>query len=123
MGKRKILIVDDELSIRVFVKRALEKDFTILEANDGKEAVDIALTSLPDLILMDIMMPGSDGLSACHTIKQNQKTQNIPVVMLTGVGYDLNRKLSMEVMGADGYITKPFSLEQLRETVDKLLPD
>jgi len=72
---------------------------------------------------MDIMMPGSDGLSACHIIKRNQKTKDIPVVMLTGVGYDLNRKLSLEVIGADDYITKPFSLAQLKETVAKFLPD
>ena len=122
MGERNILIADDEISVRAFVRRALEKDFSILEAENGKEAVDITLSSMPDLILMDIMMPGSDGLSACHIIKKNQETQNIPVVMLTGVGYDLNRKLSLEIMGADVYITKPFSLEQLRETVNKLLP-
>lgn len=123
MGKRQILIADDEISIRAFVRRALEKDFSILEAENGKEAIDIALSSKPDLILMDIMMPSSDGLSACHIIKKNQETQSIPVVMVTGVGYDLNRKLSLEIMGADDYITKPFSLEQLKETVAKLLPD
>ena len=123
MGKRKLLIADDELPVRAFVKRALEKDFTILQACNGKEAVRITLSNMPDFILMDIMMPGSDGLSACHTIKQNQKTRNIPIVMLTGVGYDLNRKLSLDIMGADGYITKPFSLTELRETVAKLLPD
>ena len=78
---------------------------------------------MPDVILMDIMMPGSDGLSACHTIKQNQKTKNIPIVTLTGVGFDLNRKLSLGIMGADSYITKPFSLAKLRETVSKLLLD
>jgi len=71
MGKRNILIADDELSVRAFVKRAPEKNFNILEAKDGQEAVEIALSSNLGLILMDIMMPGSDGLSACHIIKQN----------------------------------------------------
>jgi len=123
MGKRKLLITDDEPNVRTFVKRALEKDFKILEAADGKEAVKIALSSLPDFILMDIMMPGSDGLSACHIIKQNQKTKDTPVAMLTGLGYELNRKLSLEVMGADDYIAKPFSLAQLKETVAKFLPN
>lgn len=121
MSKKKILIADDESTIRLLVKKALGKEYTVLEAKDGREAIDIASDKEPDLILMDIMMPKVDGLSACHTIKRNPETENIPVVMLTGVGYDLNRKLSMEIMGADDYVTKPFDPKDLLEIVRKYI--
>ena len=65
---------------------------------------------------MDILMPNVDGYVACSTIKTDQVTKGIPVVMLTGVGYELNKKLA-EKIGADGYITKPFSLQELLDTI------
>jgi len=99
----------------------LGKDCIVLEANDGKEAIHAARTQRPDLILMDMLMPEIDGLTACFAIKANQATKGIPVVMLTGVGYELNKKLADE-LGADGYITKPFSLENLLEVISQLLP-
>jgi CheY-like chemotaxis protein len=74
-----------------------------------------------DIILMDMMMPRVDGLTACYAIKTNQATKAIPVVMITAVGYDLNKKLSQDIMGADGYLTKPFSAEELRRTIDQFL--
>ena len=102
------------------VKRLLGKDYIVLEANDGEAAVDAARKQKPDLVLMDIMMPRMDGYSACHAIRTGQATKAIPVVMLTAVGYELNRKLSEEV-GASGYITKPFSLQDLLDTIGKFL--
>ena len=119
--QKKVLIVDDEISVRMFVKRTLAKDYIVFEAGNGEEAVKMAHTSKPDIILMDIMMPGTDGLSACHTIKESFATRKIPVVMLTGVGYDLNKRLSIEIMGADDYMTKPFSPDELKEIVAKHL--
>ena len=118
---KKVLIVDDEISVRMFVKKALAEDYIVIEAANGEEAMKLAHRDKPDIILMDIMMPRVDGLSACHTIKESYATRKIPVVMLTGVGYDLNRKLSIEVMGADDYMTKPFSPDELKEMVAKHL--
>lgn len=118
---KKVLIVDDEVSVRAFVKRVLAKDYSVVEAGNGEEAVNIAHTAKPDIILMDIMMPETDGLSACHTIKESYATRKIPIIMLTGVGYDLNRKLSIEIMGADDYMTKPFSIDELKEMVARHL--
>jgi DNA-binding response OmpR family regulator len=66
---------------------------------------------------MDIMMPKMDGLSACYAIKQNELTRHIPVVMLTAIGHELNQRLSQSVMGASGYITKPFSPDEVLSTV------
>ncbi len=118
--RMKILIADDEPSIRLLVNDMLGKDYTILEANNGAEAIDVINLQRPDLILMDIMMPYVDGYTACSRIKTDQATKGIPVIMLTGVGHELNKKLSQEV-GADGYITKPFRLTELREKIGELL--
>lgn len=115
--KKTILIADDEPNVRLLIKNILHREYTVLEAKDGKEAIDITLSDKPDLILLDIMMPKVDGLSACHAIKNNPVTERIPIVMLTAVGYDLNKKLSMEVMGADDYITKPFDPKALLNVV------
>ena len=122
-NKKKVLIVDDEPAVRKLVGRMLSKDYTVLEAQDGAEAINMARSQKPDIILMDIMMPKMDGLTACYAIKTNQITGGIPVVMLTAIDYELNKKLSKEVMGADGYITKPFSSQALLETIRQLLPN
>ncbi len=120
MDRKKILIVDDESSVRLLVSSMLGKDYIVLEAKDGEEAVSMARTQKPGLIFMDIMMPKVDGYTACHTIKQGPVTKAIPVVMITAVGFELNKKLAKE-MGADGYITKPFSSQILLDTIDRFL--
>lgn len=120
MDRKKILIVDDEANIRLLVSSMLGKDYIVLGASDGKEAVDMARSQKPALILMDIMMPRMDGYTACHTIKKDPVTKAIPVVMLTAIGHELNVKLSQE-MGASGYITKPFSPRDLLDTIDRFL--
>ncbi len=120
MAKKKVLIVDDEEPIRQLVSNILAKDYTVLVAIDGEEAINMARCQKPDLILMDMLMPKVDGFTACYTINQDPTTRDIPVVMLTGIDYELNKKLSREI-GAQGYITKPFSPEDLRATVGRFL--
>jgi CheY-like chemotaxis protein len=120
-SQKRILIADDEAAVRALVKRLLGKNYLILEAENGEEAVKVAVNQKPDLILMDILMPQMDGLTACYAIKRNQATKGIPVVMLTAVDYELNRKLSQDVMGAQGYITKPFDSQTLQSIADKFL--
>jgi two-component system alkaline phosphatase synthesis response regulator PhoP len=117
VNKKKVLVVDDEPGVRLLVRKMLSKDYAVFEAQDGEEAVNTARNEKPDVILMDIMMPRMDGLMACYTIKTNLATKEIPVIMLTAVGYDLDKKLSKDVMGADGYITKPFTREALLESI------
>lgn len=119
-GAKRILIADDEETVRSLVKRLLGKTYRILEAENGEEAVKVAVNEKPDLILMDILMPRMDGLTACYAIKRNPATKGIPVVMLTAVDYELNRKLSQDVMGAQDYITKPFDAETLTDVIAKL---
>jgi CheY-like chemotaxis protein len=120
-SQKRILIADDETTVRALVKRLLGKNYSILEAENGEEAVKVAVNQKPDLILMDILMPRMDGLTACYAIKRNQATKEIPVIMLTAVDYELNRKLSQDVMGAQGYITKPFDAQTLQSIIDKFL--
>jgi len=120
MDKKKILIADDEPTIRLMVRKMLDKDYIVLEATNGEEAVDIAKGQKPDIILMDIMMPKMDGYNACFKIKDDRATKAIPVVILTAVGYALNKKYAIE-MDAEGYITKPFTVEELTHVITPLL--
>ena len=120
MGKT-ILIVEDEPKNMTLTRDLLKiSGYETLEARDGKEGVEKAKAAKPNLILMDIMMPKMDGYAACTAIKADQSTRHIPVVMLTAVGYDLNKKLAKQ-MGADGYVTKPFSRQQLLDAITPLL--
>ena len=121
MVDTKVLIADDEAGIRLMVVRMLGEDYTVLEAADGEEAVQLARLHKPSLVLMDILMPGKDGYSACHEIKTDPETKSIPVVMVSAIGHKLNARLSAEV-GADGYITKPFSVEGLLKAIGKYAP-
>ena len=120
MDKKRILIVDDEPSVRLLVSGMLGKEYIVIEANDGEEAIDITQSRRPDLIFMDIMMPNMDGYTACNRIKTELVAKAPPIVMLTTVGYELNKKLAEEV-GADGYITKPFNSQELLETATRFL--
>ena len=120
MGKT-ILIVEDEPKNMKLTRDLLKiSGFETIEAVDGKEGVEKAKSAKPNLILMDIMMPKMDGYAACREIKADPATKNIPVIMLTAVGYDLNKKLAKQ-MGADGYVTKPFSRQQLVDAIGLLL--
>ena len=120
MEKKKVLVVDDEENVRHLLRSMLGNKYTVLEAKDGEVAIDIARSQRPDIILMDIMMPNIDGYTACYTIKQDPATKTIPVVMVTAVGQELNKKLANE-MGASGYVTKPFTSQELLDTIDQFL--
>ena len=118
--KKKVLIVDDEPNVRRLLHTILSKNFEVFEAEDGKQAIEIANTQKPDVILMDMMMPKMDGLTACHMIKNDPATKSIPVIMVTAIGFELNIKLSQQ-MGASGYVTKPFSSEDLLDKIAQVL--
>lgn len=120
MPLKKILVADDEADIRQLVRQALLIEYEIVEAADGFEAVLKANQEKPDLILLDIMMPGQDGYKTCLKIKSAEETRDIPVVMFTGLDYELNRKLG-EQLGAADYITKPFNVEALIKAVKRLI--
>ena len=118
--KKKVLIVDDEPNVRRLLHSILSKNFEVFEAEDGRQAIEMANTQKPDVVLMDMMMPKMDGLTACHMIKNDPATKTIPVIMVTAIGFELNVKLSQQ-MGASGYVTKPFSSEDLLNKIAQVL--
>ncbi|GLB58039.1 response regulator transcription factor [Cytobacillus sp. NCCP-133] len=114
----KILVVDDEERIRRLLKMYLEREnYTIDEAEDGNQALSKALANEYDLILLDLMMPGKDGIEVCRDLREKKAT---PVIMLTAKGEEVNRVQGFEV-GTDDYIVKPFSPREVVLRVKALL--
>ena len=112
--KKTILIVDDEQSIIDILVYNLKKEgYDTIEANDGATAVEMAIEQKPDLILLDVMLPKMDGLTACKKIKS---TINVPILMLSAKDEELDKIVGLE-LGADDYITKPFSVRELMARV------
>jgi len=121
MRKGKILVVDDEVNITQILEFSIGAEgYEVLTASNGEEAIDRARREQPDLIILDIMMPRIDGYEACRILKTNPLTRNIPVVLLTAKGRDIDRRLGYEV-GATDYIVKPFSPNKLIERIQELL--
>jgi len=109
----RILVVDDEPSILKLIRVNLERDgYEVETAADGKTALELAGRLRPDLVLLDVMLPGLDGISVCRTLRNEPATRNIPIIMLSARGEEVDRVLGLE-MGADDYITKPFSPREL----------
>jgi two-component system alkaline phosphatase synthesis response regulator PhoP len=109
MAKEHILVVDDEEDILELVRYNLTKEgYRVSTVTSGEEALKAARTSQPDVILLDLMLPGVDGLEVCRLLKQDAKTQHIPVIMLSAKGDEADVVSGLE-LGAADYITKPFS--------------
>jgi CheY-like chemotaxis protein len=118
-----VLVVDDDATIRRLLQITLETEgFTVSTAGDGVEGLRMAQEDpRPDLVLLDIMMPGMDGLQVCHTLKNDPSTSDTPVVLLSAKAQSHDIELGMRV-GADDYITKPPDLLDLVARVRQLLP-
>lgn len=113
MQAPKILVVDDETHIVELVKFNLEKEgYKVIVAYDGQSALERVRDAVPDLILLDIMLPQMDGLEVCRAIKQIPRYNTIPIIMLTAKGEEIDTVLGLE-MGADDYIKKPFSPREM----------
>ncbi len=117
-----ILIVEDDPKSLILARDLLQvSGFTTIEATDGEQGIELAKVKKPDLILMDIIMPKMDGYTACREIKMDKATKAIPVVMLTSLGYELNKELGRGV-GANGYVTKPVNRQELLDAISRFLP-
>ncbi len=122
--RRLILIVDDEPSVRamvhasIYVRRAR---YRVVEAGNAAEALTMAQTEQPQLVLLDVALPDHDGFWVCRTLKSTPSTAHIPVIMLTAMSLPSDRDQAIDA-GADGYIVKPFSPRALLEELDRRLP-
>jgi two-component system alkaline phosphatase synthesis response regulator PhoP len=119
--KEKILIVEDEKDIVRMLDYNLKKEgFRVLSCADGDDALDLIVKEHPDLVLLDLMLPGIDGLEVCKVFKKDTKTSSIPIIMLTAKSEESDKVIGLE-LGADDYITKPFSPRELIARVKAVL--
>jgi DNA-binding response OmpR family regulator len=121
VGKRKLLIADDDKLLHQMYADGLGEDYDILHAYDGADALTLAVEHTPDVILLDIMMPLLDGRTVCRKMKENSRTKDTKIIMVTGRGEQSDRLIGFEV-GADEYVDKPVSLAYLKRKIGKLLP-
>lgn len=118
---KKILVADDQLEIRTLIMVTLRgSGHETFAATNGKEAVEIAASKLPDLVIMDVMMPEMDGFEATKIIKSAPETKDCKVLMLTAKGQEAD-KIKGNEAGADAYFTKPFSPLELLQKIDEIL--
>ena len=118
--KPEVLIIDDNIDIRTYLRSVLSEKYNVSEASDGKVALELARKIVPDIVLSDIMMPVMDGLEFCQQLKTDKAISHIPVILLTARSLDEQRAEGYE-HGADAYISKPFSLRLLLSRIDNLI--
>lgn len=113
MAKDTILVVEDDEDILQLLKYNIENaGFDVLTASDGSEALDKVRRHLPDLVLLDLMLPGLDGFDVCKELKKRVETAEVPIIMLTARGEEVDRIVGLE-LGADDYVVKPFSPREI----------
>jgi len=119
--QKKILAVDDDPTNLEIIKEALSERFDLRTASTGAEALEIAPEFVPDLILLDIMMPGINGYEVCQRLREDPDFKSTPIIMLTAKT-KTEEKIEGMKAGADDYITKPFEIEDLMESIEFFFP-
>lgn len=121
MSKGIVLIIDDEEDLIELVQYNLSKEgFEVIGAGDGESGISLALRKKPDVVIIDLMLPGIDGLEVCRSLRSRPETAQIPVIMLTAKASESDRVVGLEI-GADDYVTKPFSPRELAARIKALL--
>ncbi len=121
LAGKTVLCADDDLEILRLVSRHIKsRGATVLEASDGEEALRAARREKPDLVILDVMMPGMSGWEVCRAIREDDALGGTGVLMLTGIGELLN-ELTSPLYGADDFLDKPFDMDELDEKVSELL--
>lgn len=121
MAKPKVLIIEDERSLQEILSYNLVNEgFEVLTAGDGQDGLRRAQTALPDLVVLDLMLPGLDGLQVCRQLRSDPKTQNIRILMLTAKAEEVDEIVGFN-MGADDYVAKPFKIKPLISRIKALL--
>ena len=119
-SKPRIVIAEDDDEIRTYLESELGSDFLVTSCTNGRDALEVTLRTMPDIIVSDVMMPEMDGNSLCATLKSNPQTSHLPVVILTAKNRDEDYLEGLET-GADSYIVKPFNMDILRRTIVNLI--
>jgi CheY-like chemotaxis protein len=116
-----ILVVDDDPEIVLMLSTRLGKrGYKVTTAEDGKKAIEVAKREKPDLVLLDVMMPGKSGWEVARALKQDPVTQNVKIVMVTAIGEKTN-EITAPIYGADAHVDKPFEFEKLEKVISQLL--
>ncbi|WP_456423006.1 ATP-binding protein [Lutibacter sp.] len=115
-----LLVVDDNKEVLTYISNLFKNSYKILQAANGKEGIELALKYVPDIIISDVMMPIKDGIELCNTLKVDERTNHIPIILLTAKAGDENKITGIKT-GADAYITKPFNNEFLQLKVTQLI--
>jgi len=121
--QKTVLIVDDERNIMISLRHLMKKaGYAVLEAGDGETALEIARASVPDLVILDVMIPKRDGYDVCQTIRAEPALKDVQIIMATARGQEVEIEKGI-ALGANAYITKPFSTKELVAKVKSLLGD
>ena len=120
-AKKTVLIADDDMDVLAILRGLLrDKVVDIVEAADGDEAMEKVLEHQPDLVILDVMMPGQSGWEVCRNIREHASTEDTRIIMLTGIGTKMN-EMTSPLYGADAYMDKPFDVNALSELIDQQL--
>lgn len=119
---RTVIYVEDDLEMIDLVSLILNRrGYQVHGAHGGRHGLDLILKEIPDLVLLDLMMPGMDGWEVFQQIKANEKTRHIPVIIITAKAQDIDRVLGLHIAKVDDYICKPFRPQELVDAVEKVL--
>jgi two-component system, OmpR family, response regulator VicR len=119
---RAIVYIEDDLEMIDLVTMILgRKGYQVKGAHGGRNGLDIVFQEIPDLVLLDLMMPGLDGWEVFQQIKANEKTRHIPVIIITAKAQDIDRVLGLHIAKVDDYICKPFRPQDLMESVERVI--
>lgn len=120
IDKPKLLVIDDNIDIREYIRATFADEYDIMESANGKEGLEMAIKYVPDIVVSDVMMPQMNGMEFCSALKQNPATCHIPVILLTAKVLN-DQKIEGYEHGADSYITKPFNSKILRARIENLI--
>ncbi len=113
MAKLQVVVIEDDENIAELIKYNFEENgYVVTVANNGKDGLALVKELMPDVTLLDLMIPELDGLEVCKMLKMSEKTRDVPIIMLTAKGSEMDKVVGLEI-GADDYITKPFSIREL----------
>ncbi len=120
-SRRVVYIEDDQEMIELVVLILSRRGFQVQGANSGRKGLDLIFQDPPDLVLLDLMMPGMDGWEVYQQIKANEKTRGIPVIVITAKAQAIDRVLGLHIAKVDDYISKPFRPQELVDSIDRVL--